>query len=57
MVKFLLEHAVALDEKADDLPHPWQESIDHIAGWNEHLERSRVTQSIIADMRNYDNMQ
>jgi hypothetical protein len=54
MVKFLLEHAVALDEKVDDLPHPWQGSTTPLTVENTHLERSQVTQSIIADMRNFE---
>ena len=54
MVKFLLEHAVALDEKEDYLPHSWQESTALLPLGSTHLERSRVTQSIIADMQNFE---
>jgi hypothetical protein len=54
MVKFLLEHAVELDEKGDDLPHSWHESPASLFLGSTHLERSRVTQSIIADMQNVD---
>lgn len=53
MVKFLMEHALALDEKGEDLPSPWPETTSSAAE-NLHLERSRVTQSIIADMQNFD---
>lgn len=55
MVKFLLEHAVALDEKAEDLPYRWAESTGSSTVEMTHLERSRVTQSIIEGMQNLDN--
>jgi hypothetical protein len=44
MVSFLLQHALELEEKADDLPDPWPESV--------HLERSRITQGIIMEIQN-----
>ena len=53
MVKFLMEHALSLDEKVEDLPNPWPEATAS-AVENPHLERSRVTQSIIADIQNFD---
>lgn len=57
MVKFLLEHALALDEKVENLPNPWpgssETSTDMIAE-STHLERSRVTQSIITEMQNFE---
>ena len=50
MVKFLLEHALALEEKVEDLPSP--EPTTALTVESTHLERSRVTHSIIADMQN-----
>ena len=57
MVRFLLEHAVALDDKVDDLPNPWHESTIPTPGRSTYLERSRVTQSIITDMQRFDIIQ
>ena len=54
MVKFLLQHAIALDEKVEDVPQPWQVSTTPLGEGNMHLERSRVTQSIIADLQNVE---
>jgi hypothetical protein len=54
MVKFLLEHAVALDEKSEDLPYRWAESPGSSTAEMMHLERSRVTQSIIEGMQNFE---
>ncbi|KAH8204113.1 hypothetical protein TruAng_001665 [Truncatella angustata] len=52
MVKFLLEHALALEEKVAETPDAQLEMrIDRIVE-SIHLERSRVTHSIIMDMRN-----
>jgi hypothetical protein len=56
MVKFLLEHAVALDEKSEDLPYRWAESSGSSTAEMMHLERSRVTQSIIEGMQNFENI-
>lgn len=53
MIKFLMEHALALDEKVEDLPNPWPET-SALTVESTHHERSRVTQSIIADMQNFD---
>ncbi|KAH7165172.1 hypothetical protein EDB81DRAFT_778789 [Dactylonectria macrodidyma] len=48
MVKFLIAHALALEDKVDDL---WPDSdINHIPE-NAHLERSRITQSMMMDIQ------
>lgn len=57
MVKFLLEHALTLDEERDDFLHQGQESESPLTMEGAHLERSRITQSIIADIQNIDGCQ
>lgn len=54
MVSFLLEHAVPLDEKESDPSNVWQEPRNPVSLNGTYLERSRVTESIIADMQNSD---
>lgn len=50
MVKFLVAHALTLEEKPNDLLDPTSEGMGSVAE-NIHFERSRVTQSIIMDMQ------
>ncbi|RDW65173.1 hypothetical protein BP5796_09865 [Coleophoma crateriformis] len=54
MVKFLSEHALALDEKTDELPNPWLATGLETMAESTRLERSRVTQSIITNMQNLE---
>jgi hypothetical protein len=60
MVKFLLQHALALDDKEEeeDLSHQWlrphessESPISRIHGDLGLIERSRVAEGIIQDMR------
>ena len=53
MVKFLFEHALTLEEKVEDPPNPWLESTRR-GVVETHLERGRVTQSIIIDLQNLE---
>ena len=48
MVKFLIAHSLALEDKADDA---WPDSDASQLG-NVHFERSRVTQSMMMDIQN-----
>lgn len=57
MVKFLSEHALALEEKLDDLPDPWPATRNDIGREGIHFERSRVTQSMITDMQRSEQYQ
>jgi hypothetical protein len=52
MVKFLLHHAVALEEKVEEGQIARLEMGAGIVAESEHLERSRVTGSIIRDIQN-----
>lgn len=48
MVKFLIAHALALEDKVDDL---WPDSDINQTPGNAHLERSRITQSMMMDIQ------
>lgn len=52
MVKFLIAHALALEDKVDD--DLWLDSDISQTPGNAHLERSRITQSMIMDIQNSD---
>jgi hypothetical protein len=53
MVKFLIAHALTLEDKVED--EPWFESLDpdlfSISG-DAHFERSRITHSMMMDIQN-----
>ncbi|KAF5680755.1 hypothetical protein FDENT_8316 [Fusarium denticulatum] len=51
MVKFLIAHALALEDKADD---NWSAASVEATNGNDHLERGRITQAMIMDIQNYD---
>lgn len=51
LMKFLLEHALVLEEKTEEDTISWPDIDVDMAG-NIHVQRSRVTQSIIMDMQN-----
>ncbi|KAJ4205028.1 hypothetical protein NW759_014694 [Fusarium solani] len=52
MVKFLIAHALALEDKADDA---WPDSDASQLG-NVHFERSRITQSMMMDIQNSETL-
>lgn len=56
MVKFLLQHAMALEEKDKESQISLPEMGAGMMAETEHLERSRVTQSIIMDMQNIESL-
>ncbi|KAF5262559.1 hypothetical protein FOXYS1_6712 [Fusarium oxysporum] len=51
MVKFLIAHALALEDKVDD---SWSAASVDAANGDAHLERGRITQAMIMDIQNYD---
>ncbi|KAF5590554.1 uncharacterized protein FSUBG_10770 [Fusarium subglutinans] len=51
MVKFLIAHALALEDKVDD---SWSAASVDATNGNAHLERGRITQAMIMDIQNYD---
>ncbi|KAF9761755.1 hypothetical protein IL306_003729, partial [Fusarium sp. DS 682] len=51
MVKFLIAHALTLEDKVDD---SWSAASPGATGEDAHLERSRITQAMIMDIQNYD---
>ncbi|KAF5657127.1 hypothetical protein FHETE_10577 [Fusarium heterosporum] len=51
MVKFLIAHALELEDKTDD---SWDSSHADATSGGLHLERGRVTQAMIMDIQNYD---
>ncbi|KAF5003572.1 hypothetical protein FDECE_9886 [Fusarium decemcellulare] len=51
MVKFLIAHALALEDKVED---EWPDSDASQTPENAHLERSRITQSMMMDIQNSD---
>jgi hypothetical protein len=54
MVKFLIAHALALEDKVQDLPNPWSEFEMNQMAETAHIERGRITQSMIMDMQSSD---
>lgn len=54
MVKFLIQHASALEEKEDDMEIDDGPSRMGTVAESIHLERSRVTQSIMRDIQSGD---
>jgi hypothetical protein len=54
MVKFLIAHALAVENKVDDMLGREPEfSLDQTTG-NERLERSRITRTMMMDIQNTD---
>ncbi|CVL11123.1 uncharacterized protein FPRN_10941 [Fusarium proliferatum] len=51
MVKFLIAHALALEDKVDD---SWSAASVDATNGDAHLERGRITQAMIMDIQNYD---
>ncbi|KAJ4262873.1 hypothetical protein NW762_006486 [Fusarium torreyae] len=51
MVKFLIAHALELEDKAEDI---WPDPSTGLTYGDMHLERSRVTHAMIMDIQNYD---
>ena len=51
MVKFLIAHALELEDKAEDV---WPDSSTCLTYGDMHLERSRVTHAMIMDIQNYN---
>lgn len=51
MVKFLIAHALALEDKADD---GWHDSISNITEQNAYLERGLVAQAMIQDIQRFE---
>ncbi|KAF5702664.1 hypothetical protein FGLOB1_9478 [Fusarium globosum] len=51
MVKFLIAHALALEDKVDD---SWSAASVDATNGDAHLERGRITQAMIMDLQNYD---
>ncbi|KAH8657800.1 hypothetical protein BX600DRAFT_514350 [Xylariales sp. PMI_506] len=55
MVKFLIAHALAMEDKEENMSNPSPEySTDEMAGTT-HFERNRIAQGMIRDIRNPDN--
>lgn len=50
MVKFLIAHALELEDKVDD---SWDGSHAGSTGGDVNLERGRITQAMIMDIQNY----
>lgn len=48
MVKFLIAHPLALEDKADD---SWHNATSNITGQNAYLERGLVMQAMISEIR------
>jgi hypothetical protein len=51
MVKFLIAHALALEDKVDD---EWPDSDASQTPENAHLEKSLITRSMMMDIQNSD---
>lgn len=54
MVKFLIAHSLAVEDKVDDLPNPWSDYEMNQMAETVHLERGRITQNMIMDMQSSD---
>lgn len=50
MVKFLIAHALALEDKVDNA---WSDSHQHQSSGDDQLERGLVTQAMITELQNY----